>query len=79
MRYILAFLVLLSFQLSAQKVISITIDGTINPVSVAFIKRGLIKAQNEHAECLLIHLNTPGGLVKSTLAFVLLLEQKLLG
>ncbi len=52
--------------LSAQQVISIKIDGAINPVVATFIHRCLEKAASEHAVCVLIHLNTPGGLLKST-------------
>ncbi len=70
MRYILLFLAFFSFRLCAQKVVSIAIDGSINPVSADFIKRGLKEAENSRAECLLIHLNTPGGLVKSTRVIV---------
>jgi len=51
---------------TAQKIVSITIDGTINPVSAAFIKDAIHKAGNEKAECLIMHLNTPGGLLQST-------------
>ena len=51
---------------SAQKVISIKVDGAINPVVAAYIHRGIEKANSEKAACLLIHLNTPGGLLKST-------------
>jgi len=50
----------------AQKVISMKIHGNINPVSADFIHNGIEKAKNENAECLLIQLNTPGGLVTST-------------
>ena len=42
------------------------IDGSINPVSADFIHDGIEKAKKENAECLIIHLNTPGGLLKST-------------
>ncbi len=42
------------------------IDGAINPVTAGFIHDGIEKAKKENAECLLIHLNTPGGLLKST-------------
>lgn len=42
------------------------VDGTINPVSADFIHNGIKKAGSEKAECLIIHLNTPGGLLKST-------------
>lgn len=54
----------------AQKVISIKIDGSINPASAAFIKDAISKAKKENAECLLIHLNTPGGLLRSTRTIV---------
>jgi len=50
----------------AQGVVSLKIDGTINPVTAGYIHRGIEKAQSEHAECLLIQLNTPGGLLKSS-------------
>jgi membrane-bound serine protease (ClpP class) len=52
--------------LSAQTVISIKIDGPINPVVATYIHRSIEKAAGENAVCLLIHLNTPGGLLKST-------------
>ena len=53
-----------------QKVISMKIDGNINPVSADFIHNGIEKAKNEKAECLIIQLNTPGGLLKSTRVIV---------
>ena len=56
--------------LPAQKVMQIKIDGSINPVSAAFIHRSIEEAHREEAECLLIQLNTPGGLVKSTRVIV---------
>ena len=56
--------------LSAQTVISIKIDGTINPVTASYIHRGIETATSEHATCLLIHLNTPGGLLNSTRTIV---------
>jgi membrane-bound serine protease (ClpP class) len=51
---------------NAQKVISIKVEGAINPVVADYIKAGIQKATDEKAECLIIHLNTPGGLLKST-------------
>ena len=73
MKHILTYSLLLSFfpsVLFAQKVISIKIDGTINPASADFIQAGLKKAASDKASCLLIHLNTPGGLLKSTRVIV---------
>ena len=55
---------------SAQKVVSIKIDGSINPASAGFIKKSIDKAADDKAECLVIHLNTPGGLLKSTRVIV---------
>ncbi len=49
-----------------KKVLSITVDATINPATAEFIHRAISKTENERAECLIIHLNTPGGLLKST-------------
>ena len=60
------FFLLFPFLLFAQTVVSMKIDGTINPVVADFIHDGIQKAKKENAECLLIHLNTPGGLLKST-------------
>lgn len=62
----LIFLFLASFGGIAQTVISMKIDGSINPVTADFIHSGIEKAKKEKAECLVIHLNTPGGLLKST-------------
>ena len=47
-----------------------SIDGSINPATASFIHDGIEKAKNEKASCLLIHLNTPGGLLKSTRVIV---------
>jgi membrane-bound serine protease (ClpP class) len=57
---------IISFSLSAQKVIAININESINPSSAEFIYEGIQKAQKENAECLIINLNTPGGLLVST-------------
>lgn len=56
--------------LAAQTVVSIKINGTINPVTSDYIHRGIEKARSQHAECLLIELNTPGGLLRSTRVIV---------
>jgi len=60
------FLFLFPPVIDAQTVISMKIDGTINPASADFIHNGIEKAAREKAECIIIHLNTPGGLLKST-------------
>lgn len=60
----------LVFNATAQKVVSLTIDGAINPVVAEYIQQGITKAKAENAACLLIKLNTPGGLLKSTRVIV---------
>src|SRR3954471_8645630 len=62
----LLFFSLLSSALKAQIVVSIHIDATINPSIAEFIHHAIAKAESRKAECLIIHLNTPGGLLKST-------------
>ncbi len=64
------FLFLLSSLTRAQTVISININSSINPVTAAFIHDAIEKANREKATCLLIHLNTPGGLLVSTRVIV---------
>lgn len=59
-------LLLLPAMLQAQTVVSIKINGGINPASADFIHNSIEKAGSENAECLIIHLNTPGGLLTST-------------
>jgi membrane-bound serine protease (ClpP class) len=61
---------LLPFILIAQTVVSIHIDATINPAIASFIHSSIEKAQSEKAQCLVIHLNTPGGLLKSARTIV---------
>ena len=71
MKRILLFIAFFTpFLLSAQAVVSIKIDGPINPVSASYIHRAIEKGLAEHAACILIHLNTPGGLLKSTRTIV---------
>lgn len=44
----------------------IKIDGSINPAASDFIHKSIEEARSKNAECLVIQLNTPGGLLKST-------------
>ena len=50
----------------SNKIISIQINGTINPSTVDYIKDGINKAVNDNAEALLLLMDTPGGLLSST-------------
>lgn len=61
-----AVIILLPSSSFEQKVISITINEGINPSTAEYIQQGIEKAQKENAECLVINLNTPGGLLTST-------------
>jgi membrane-bound serine protease (ClpP class) len=67
---LLLFFISYPFLLPAQKVVSITIDGTINPASASYIERSIQKSAKQNAQCLIINLNTPGGLLKSTRVIV---------
>ena len=55
---------------TAQQVLIIEVDGSINPVTADYIQRGIDKAVEEKASCLILKLNTPGGLLKSTRVIV---------
>lgn len=48
----------------------ITYDGAITPACSDFIKLGIESAIKSNSECLIIKINTPGGLLKSTRVIV---------
>src|SRR5215217_1367811 len=52
--------------LSAEKVAYISIDGAIGPATASYISRSIEEAKTQNAQCLVIQLNTPGGLLDST-------------
>jgi len=68
-RIILAFIIVLfafstGANISAQSphVNVLTISGTINPVLIDYVERGIRQAENSGAEALIIQIDTPGGL-----------------
>lgn len=64
--FILLLLLSIPSQNSKHRVDVIKIDGAINPVVADFIYDVIEQAGEEKIECLIIELNTPGGLLKST-------------
>jgi membrane-bound serine protease (ClpP class) len=50
----------------AEKVSFINIDGAIGPATASYIARSIDEARAQNAQCLVIELNTPGGLLDST-------------
>src|SRR5580700_8854195 len=59
---------------NAEKVCLINVDGAIGPATANYISRSVDEAASQGAQCLIVQLNTPGGLLDSTRAIV----QKLL-
>jgi membrane-bound serine protease (ClpP class) len=51
-----------SVQAASPKVDVITIKGTINPVLIDYVERGIEQAEDSGAEALVIQMDTPGGL-----------------
>ena len=51
---------------AAEKVCLIKVDGAIGPATASFIARAVDDAANQSAQCLIIQLDTPGGLLDST-------------
>lgn len=60
---------------SGAKVCLSKVDGAIGPATASYIARSVDEAQSKGVQCLIIELNTPGGLLDSTRVIV----QKLLG
>lgn len=67
MKTLIVILLMLLVQHTApqNKIFRITVDGVINPASAEFIEKAIVKANDEQASCLIIEIDTPGGLMKS--------------
>jgi membrane-bound serine protease (ClpP class) len=70
------FLTLLFFTTAApaQTVVKLTLHDTVQPVSAAYLQRGLEAAAAQHADAVLLSLGTPGGLLSSTREMVSAIE-----
>src|SRR5207248_4212829 len=59
-------LVCVSAGFATDNVSLIDIDGAIGPATASYISRSIDEARARNAQCLIIQLNTPGGLLDST-------------
>ncbi|MBX2991721.1 MAG: nodulation protein NfeD [Bacteroidetes bacterium] len=68
----LSFLLLFSSStlLAGPLVHVITVDASINPATADFIRQEIRQAHEANASCIVLRLNTPGGLLKSTRVIV---------
>ncbi len=66
MKRLLLIWIIFSAVVSAREQVNIiTIDGIINPASSEFISKMIERAETDNANCLIIKLDTPGGLVNA--------------
>lgn len=56
-------------------VVELPLHDTIQPISAAYLQRGLDHAARIHAQAVVVELGTPGGLLDSTRAIVTSIEQ----
>lgn len=55
-----------TFSAAQERVMRITVDGSINPASAKYIHDALAEAAHEGAHAVILQLDTPGGLLQST-------------
>jgi len=53
-------------QQPAPRVLAVSVDGVVHPITVEIVHHAIEQARTEHAAFLLIRLNTPGGLLEAT-------------
>src|SRR3954469_19286810 len=56
-------LLLTRMSYASPKVVAVDVDGIVHPVTVEIVSRALEQAQRDHADAVLLRLNTPGGLM----------------
>jgi membrane-bound serine protease (ClpP class) len=49
----------------SNKIVVLHLDDTIQPISADYLKRGLARAADLHAQAVLVEMDTPGGLLES--------------
>ncbi len=59
---VLALIIALQVQAASSRIDVLTVKGTINPVLVDYIERGIEQAEDDGALAVIIELDTPGGL-----------------
>jgi membrane-bound serine protease (ClpP class) len=55
-----------AISMASPRVIAITIDGVVHPVTAEVVGHAIDQAEAQHAAAVLIRLNTPGGLLDAT-------------
>src|SRR5262245_40526552 len=48
------------------RILAVNVDGVIQPVTVDVVSHAIDQAAREHADLVLIRLNTPGGMMEAT-------------
>ncbi|MCD6117363.1 nodulation protein NfeD [bacterium] len=72
LKFILSFFIVLilcyspNLMCGSNEILVIDVKGPITPVKLKYISENLDKAERGNAECLIIELDTPGGLMQST-------------
>ena len=62
----LVFALLACLPAQAARVVAVTVDGVVHPVTFEIISHAIDQARQQEASLLLIRLNTPGGMMEAT-------------
>ena len=71
---IIVFILISIFPVSGSLIVQVNIHGVINPATVISVERAMALAEQKNADAILIVLNTPGGLVDSTIKIIQLID-----
>ena len=66
LKFVLAVPLLSAMSMASTKVVALTIDGVVHPVTTEIVSHAIDQAEATNAAAVLIRLNTPGGLLDAT-------------
>lgn len=70
LRILTALVIATAGAVAAPRVIAVNVDGVVHPITVEIVSHAIQQASSEHADAILIRIDTPGGLLEAARGIV---------